>query len=189
MLWSVIVVGNEWGKPACYLPSYETKCFSKCFPVLPHQWTHCLAEKILICKSLTSLPISWLLNLFPLKGQSKSEDCEACTHKAAFKLFTGQVESNVNSPLLSHRIHFYFPSGTSSQWQMTHSSCSPSSDLTWTHQLHSNLQSFPSFVMWSNFREFNYFTWKKRWWYSWDLKGKWQTLYPTLSVRVSWFAH
>ena len=62
---------------------------------------------------------------------------------------------NVNSPLLSHWKHFYFPTGTSSRWQMTHSSCLLNSGLTWTHQLHQTLQSFPSFVMWSNFRQLN----------------------------------
>lgn len=62
---------------------------------------------------------------------------------------------NVNSPLLSQWINFCFPTGISSWWQMTHSSCLLSSDLTWTHQLHQILQSFPSFVMWSNFRQLN----------------------------------
>lgn len=38
---------------------------------------------------------------------------------------------------------------------MTHSSRLLSSDLTQTHQLHQILQSFPSLVMWSTFRQLN----------------------------------
>lgn len=61
---------------------------------------------------------------------------------------------NVNSSLLSHWIHFCFPTGilflvTNDSFFML------SSGLTWTHQLHQILQSFPSFVMWSNFEQLN----------------------------------
>lgn len=69
---------------------------------------------------------------------------------------------NVNSPLLSHWIHFCFPTGISPWWQMTHSSCLLSSDLTWTHHFHQILQSFPSFVMWSNFRQLKCLQLKRR---------------------------
>lgn len=100
---------------------------------------------------------------------------------------------NLSSSLLSHWIHFCFPSGTSSWWQMTHSSCLFNSDLTWTHQLHQILQSFPSFVMWSNFRQLNCLHLEEEVMMFQRPERQWQMFYPArhpaLGLSVLWFAH
>lgn len=53
----------------------------------------CLAGEILIykSKSFASLLTNWPLTYLSLKRQSKPQDCEAYTQKAAFKVFTGHV--------------------------------------------------------------------------------------------------
>lgn len=94
-----------------------------------------------------------------------------------------------NSPLLSHWIHFCFPTGISPWWQMTHSSCLLSSDLTWTHNFHQILQSFPSFVMWSNFRQLKCLHLKEEVMMFQRPQRQDPERHPALGVSILWFAH
>lgn len=137
--------------------SWNEDYLTKSFPVLLWQWTHCLAGEILIykSKSFTSLLTNWPLTYLSLKRQRIVKLIHRKQLSEYLQSMYKAGSCNVNSPLLSHWIHCCFPTGISPWWQMTHSSCLLSSDLTWTHHLHQILQSFPTFVMWSNFRQLN----------------------------------